>query len=164
AFPKTKTKFLSAWGDIFVRAAWQQAAEPPRAAIMADAARRKALIGDLVSELNEEILSASLLYQPITGKAAGLDGAAADIVVDAINTSTGVAYQNIYASAKKLQGEIAKGSPETNWPDEIEQLLASLYIPQLVRHIQIMHEAMLEAGTQAYVKVEIGRASCRERV
>lgn len=153
AFPNSKTKFLSAWGDIFVRAEWQQPEQPPRSAILADPARRKVLIGDIVNELNEEILSASLLYQIITGKAAGLDGAAADIVVDAINTSTGVAYQNIYASAQKLQSEIAKGSPETNWPEEIEQLLASLYIPQLVRHIQIMHEAMLAAGTDAYVKI-----------
>lgn len=153
AFPDSKTKFLSAWGDIFVRSEWQEAENPPRNAILTDPARRKVLINDIVDELNDEILNASLLYQIITGSAPGLDGKPAHIVVDAINTSTGVAYQNIFAAARKLQSEIAKGSPETNWPDEIEQLLASLYIPQLVRHIQIMHEAMLAAGTDAYVKV-----------
>jgi hypothetical protein len=31
--------------------------------------------------------------------------------------------------------------------------LSSLYIPQLVRHIQIMHEAMIRAGSEAYVKI-----------
>lgn len=153
AFPNSKTKFFSAWGDIFLRAEWRQDEVPPRAGVMADPAKRKVLIGDIVNELSDEILSASLLYQIIMGKAAGLDGAPAQIVVDCINTSTGVAYQNIYATARKLQSEIARNTPETNWPDEIEQLLASLYIPQLVRHIQILHDAMLAAKTQAYVKV-----------
>ncbi|MCW5874754.1 MAG: hypothetical protein KIS88_08945 [Anaerolineales bacterium] len=153
AFPNSKTKFLPAWGDIFVRAEWQSEETPPRANILADPAKRKVLINDIVDELNEEILSASQLHRIIMGTAEGLDGQPAHIVVDAINTSTGVAYQNIFAAARKLQSEIAKGSPETSWEDEIEQLLAALYIPQLVRHIQIMHESMLQAGTQAYVKV-----------
>lgn len=153
AFPNSKAKFLSAWGDIFVRAEWQSEETPPRGAILADPARRKVLINDIVDELSEEVLSASLLHRIIMGTAEGLDGEPAHIVVDAINTSTGVAYQNIFAAARKLQSEIAKGSPETSWEDEIEQLLAALYIPQLVRHIQIMHESMLQAGTQAYVKV-----------
>lgn len=153
AFPNSKTKFFSVWGDIFLRAEWRQDEIPPRAGVLADPAKRKVLIGDIVDELSQEILSASLLYQIITGKAPGLDGSPAEIVIDSINTSTGVAYQNIYASARRLQAEIARNTPETNWPDEIEQLLASLYIPQLVRHIQILHEAMLAAKTQAYVKV-----------
>lgn len=153
AFPNSKTKFLSAWGDIFVRAEWQSEETPPRGAILADRTKRKVLINDIVDELTEDILSASQLYRLIMGTAEGLDGEPAHIVVDAINTSTGVAYQNIFAAARKLQSEIAKGSPETSWEDEIEQLLAALYIPQLVRHIQIMHESMLQAGTQAYVKV-----------
>ncbi|HRN50700.1 MAG TPA: hypothetical protein PLC52_07020 [Anaerolineales bacterium] len=153
AFPNSKTKFFSAWGDIFVRAEWQSEETPPRGAILADPARRKVLISDIVDELTEEILSASQLHRLIVGSAEGLDGQPAHIVVDAINTSTGVAYQNIFAAARKLQSEIAKGSPETSWEEEIEQLLAALYIPQLVRHIQIMHESMLQAGTQAYVKV-----------
>ena len=35
----------------------------------------------------------------------------------------------------------------------VERLLASIYVPQLVRHIQILHEAMKRAGTRAYLKV-----------
>ncbi len=129
---------------------------------MGDAKKRKVLVGDIVEDLSEEILTGSLLYQMIQGKTKGLDGSPAQIIVDCINTSTAVAYQNIYAWAAKLRGLIAaepksKGIGEdnggTNWPEEVEQLLAALYIPQLVRHIQILHEAMLSAKTQAYVKV-----------
>src|SRR5690606_12255652 len=63
-----------------------------------------------------------------------------------------VAYQNIYAAAGRMNKLIAAEDPQTNWADEVEQLLSALYIPQLVRHVQILHDAMLEAGTQAYVK------------
>lgn len=152
-FPKSKTKFLSTWGDIFLRAEWQAEKTSTRAEIMTDPARRKRLVGDIVDELTDEILEASLLYQTIQGKAKGLDGAPAQIVVDCINTSTAVAYQNIYAWSRKLQGLIAEGDGDTKWPEEVEHLLAALYIPQLVRHIQMLHESMLRADTQAYVKV-----------
>src|SRR3990172_3291412 len=151
-FPKSKTRFFSTWGDIFLRAEWQ-AKETNRAAIMADPARRRRLVADVVDELNDEILEASLLYQTIMGTARGLDGAPAQIIVDCINTSTAVAYQNIYAWAKTLQKRIAGENGGTKWPEEVEHLLGALYIPQLVRHIQILHESMLRADTQAYVKV-----------
>ncbi len=151
-FPNSRTKFFAASGDIFLRAEWQQAGNVSRAAILADAAKRKRLVADIVDDLGEDVLAASLLFQIIQGRAKGLDGSPAHIVVDCINTSTAVAYQNIYATARKLQNEIANGK-DTKWPEEVEQLLAALYIPQLVRHIQILHESMLRAGTQAYVKV-----------
>lgn len=151
-FPNSRTKFFAASGDIFLRAEWQQAGNVSRAAIMADAAKRKRLVADIVDELSEDVLAASLLFQMIQGTAKGLDNSPAHIVVDCINTSTAVAYQNIYATARKLQNEIANGK-DTKWPEEVEHLLAALYIPQLVRHIQILHESMLRAGTQAYVKV-----------
>src|SRR3990170_2344199 len=67
-FPKSKTKFFSTWGDIFLRAEWQEK-ETNRAAIMADPARRRRLVADVVDELNDEILEASLLYQTIMGTA-----------------------------------------------------------------------------------------------
>lgn len=151
-FPNSKTLFFAAWGDIFLRAEWQSTS-PSRAAIMADPAKRRRLVADIVDDLSEEVLGASLLFQMIQGSAPGLDGSPAQIVVDCINTSTAVAYQNIYAWARKLQGLIATDDGDTKWPDEVEHLLAALYIPQLVRHIQILHEAMLRADTNAYVKV-----------
>jgi hypothetical protein len=37
--------------------------------------------------------------------------------------------------------------------EHVENLLAGLYVPQLVRHIQIMHHALRDGGVQVYVKV-----------
>lgn len=152
-FPKSKTKFIPAWGDIFLRAEWQEEEGTPRAKVLADPTQRKRLVSDVVGELDEDILSSSLLAQLVQGKVKGFSNGPAHIVVDCINTSTAVAYQNIYAWANKLRSLIAENHKDTQWPEEIEQLLASLYIPQLVRHIQILHEAMILAGTEAYIKV-----------
>jgi hypothetical protein len=102
--------------------------------------------------LDSEILEASLLYQLILGRTEGLGGKPAQIVIDCVNTATAVAYQNIFQTARQLEGRILRGE-ETDWPEQVERLLSSLYVPQLVRHMQVYYEAMLHAGTSAFVKV-----------
>ncbi|MEX0787549.1 MAG: hypothetical protein WD040_01995, partial [Anaerolineales bacterium] len=114
----------------------------------------------ILDQLNEEILTSSLLYQLILGQATGAppggakgkSGPPADIVVDCVNTATAVAYQNIFQTGRDLLGRI-DGGIETDWPEEVLRLLASLATPNLVRHMQILYEAMRRAKTQAYVKV-----------
>ncbi|MEW6566680.1 MAG: short-chain dehydrogenase [Chloroflexota bacterium] len=153
-YPGHPTEIVPAWGDVLLRAEWQEAPEGvhPRMAVLADPRRRRRLVADILDELNEDILSSSLLYQMILGTAPGLGGQPAQIIVDCINTATAVAYQNVFQTARLLQERIAAGQT-TDWPEEVERLLSSLYVPQLVRHVQIFYEAMLRAGTQAYVKV-----------
>jgi len=152
-YPALAERIRPAWGDILLRAEWQagESGVHPRLVVLGDAVKRRRLVGDILDELNEEILTSSLLYQLITGSARSLDGAA-QIIVDCVNTATAVAYQNVFQMARRLEDRIARDEP-TNWPEEVERLLASLYIPQLVRHMQILYEAMLRAGTQAYLKV-----------
>ncbi len=153
-FPDQKQSVVPAWGDILLRAEWQDSTEGihPRQAVLGDPARRRRLVGDILDELDDGILEASLLYQLITGSGRGLAGRGADIVIDSVNTATAVAYQNVFQTARRLEDRIASGAP-TDWPEEVERLLTSLYIPQLVRHMQILYEAMLRAQTQAYLKV-----------
>lgn len=152
-FPGVATKFFAIGGDIFLRGEWQQENEHPRPSVLADPQKRKRLMKDILSEMNDDILESSFLNQIIMGSAEGLDGTPVDIVIDSINTSTAVAYQNIYKTANRLSNMIDENNPDANWPEEIEFLLTSLYIPQLVRHIQIMHESMLRAKTTAYIKI-----------
>ena len=154
AFPAAAGRIRPAWGDNLLRAEWQdgEAGVHPRTAVLSDPAKRRRLVADILDELNEDILQASLLYQLILGTAPGLDRQPAQIVIDCVNTATAVAYQNIFQTARRLEDRIAAQEP-TNWPEEVERLLASQYVPQLVRHMQILYEAMLRAGTQAYLKV-----------
>ncbi len=152
--PDTQTEIVPAWGDLLLRAEWQEAPEGihPRVAVLDDWHKRRRLVADILEELDEDILVSSQLYQLITGTAVGLAGQAADIVIDCVNTATAVAYQNIFQTSRRLEDSIAR-EEQADWPEEVERLLASLYVPQLVRHMQILYEAMLRAGTQAYIKV-----------
>ena len=82
----------------------------------------------------------------------GQGGQRPDIVVDCINTATVLAYQEIYAASRDVRRLITDRRND-ELPEAVEKLIATQYTPQLVRHIQILHEAMRQAGTQTYVKV-----------
>ena len=152
-FSDSQTQLLPAWGDILLRAEWQDGVDGhPRDAVMADTTMRRRLVADVLDELDDDILESSLLYQQIAGTFQGLGGRPADIVIDCVNTATAVAYQNVFQAAGKLERRI-QSQLETDWPMEVERLLTSLYVPQLVRHMQILFESMVRAGTGAYVKV-----------
>lgn len=152
-FPEASTRIEPAWGDVFLRAEWQAGRPLTRAAVLADPQRRRRLIADVLEPLNEEMIAASLLNQLVSGRAAGLDGTPADAVVDCMNTATALSYQNIYAAAGRMARLAADTRAEVDWAEEVEQLLAALYVPQLVRHVQLLNEALRRAKTQAYIKV-----------
>lgn len=163
AFPSTPSEIIPIWGNVFVRAEFK---DTPRSQLMADRQSRHRLLTDVFNELTEEILEASYLAQVIEGRAPGLDGRPADLIVDCINTSTIFAYQNIYDVASHLlelaltpnplspaSGRGGAGSEGIDWGFELQGMLGIMPTPQLVRHIQILYEAMKRAGTRAYVKI-----------
>ncbi len=147
------TRIVPVWGDVFLRAAWQTQAGHPRAAALDDPERRAQLLADMLDPLNEDIVEYSLLAQLIEGRAHGLGGNGVDIVIDCINTATAVSYQNVYAAAQHLRALSQQQPATADLAGELEKLLSALYVPQLVRHVQILLEAMRRAGTRAYVKV-----------
>ncbi|MEA3278632.1 MAG: polysaccharide biosynthesis protein [Pseudomonadota bacterium] len=151
--PHTSTRILPVWGDVFLRADWQPGGAPSRTEILADRARRRRLLADILEPLDEDMVAASFLTRLIDGSARGLDGKPAWAVIDCMNTATAVSYQNIFSAALRLAALAAESAGNTDWPEEVETLLASLYVPQMVRHVQILYEAMKQAGTQAYIKV-----------
>ncbi len=151
-FSKSDTRIVPIWGDVFLRAEWRDAGDNARAMVLADPDKRRRLIRDMLDPLDDEIRSSSFLYQLITGTAPGLDDVGADAVIDCMNTATAVSYQNIYDSASRL-AELAASSSDDEWREQAEGLIASLYVPQLVRHVQILYDAMRSAGTEGYVKV-----------
>jgi len=151
--PATATRIISVWGDILLRAAWRSDNEHVDAPVLAQSHQRRRLIADFLDPMDEDIIAASLLVQIITGSAPGLDGTPARIVVDCMNTATAIGYENLYARAASLQEALMAGVPSGTWVERTEMMLSSLYIPRIVRHIQLLHEAMRRAGTEAYVKV-----------
>jgi NAD(P)-dependent dehydrogenase (short-subunit alcohol dehydrogenase family) len=128
------------WGDLFVPDALRERA---RADILSDAAGRSALLDDLFGELSERVVERSAL-------GALLARCRPDIIVDCINTATAFAYQNVFRSAEELRVAARDGSASV---EATERHLATLYLPQLIRHVQIALEGMRRAGTQFYLKI-----------
>ena len=93
--------------------------------------------------LDAEDLGTFVLYDLLTGSRP-------DVVIDCVNTATGIAYGDIFRSAEEVLRQIEGGNVDA---DAAEHLLDALYMPRLIRHIQVMYRGMIDAGTRAYVKV-----------
>lgn len=137
-----KEKLIPWWGNIFLREVWK---DQNKIELLSNPEIRKILIDDILEELNDEILKAQSLYQLILKYKPS-------IIVDSINTATGIAYQNIYSVGREVKKAIKSKNLE-NIIDQTERLLATLYIPQLIRHVQILYKSMEIAKTQLYIKI-----------
>jgi hypothetical protein len=143
-FPgKGKDFFTPYGGDIFVRDEFKF---ENRQNLLNDPAKRKIIIRDILDELGEEILKSSSInillhkYKP-------------DIIIDCINTATAIAYQDVYTTYRSISGAIKNRTGYDKLIEEVEKLLCTIYIPQLIRHIQILYTSMGEVGTNIYVKI-----------
>jgi NAD(P)-dependent dehydrogenase (short-subunit alcohol dehydrogenase family) len=134
------TIFAAEWGDLFVPVSMK---DRTRKDVLDDASARGDLIDDLFAELTDEVLKRSAL-------GALLLKHNAEIVVDSVNTATAFAYQNIFEAATAMRAQTRSGSVPG---EDAERLLATLYFPQLIRHVQIALEGMRRAGTKLYLKI-----------
>ncbi len=114
-----------------------------RGATLADEHHRKLLVDDTFGDLTEEVLGRSFLVRLLTTYTP-------DAVVDAINTATAFAYQDVYSSTRQLLQQAAAGRVDLA---AIEQHALTMPLPQLTRHVQILLEGLKRAGTRAYFKV-----------
>jgi len=144
-FPNAgKDFFIPWWGNIFVRHALK---DTPRNEILENRSTREMLIDDLLEELTAPVLERSTLFQL-------LSKFKPEIVIDCINSATGIAYQDIFHSAREVRKAIkksAKGSKDV--VEMTERLIATLYTPQLIRHVQIFYRSMQRVKTRIYMKI-----------
>ncbi len=146
-----ETQVSACWGNIFVRWDYKDWGWP---AILEEAEARRRVLADLldplVGERKRDVIENSTLHRFVRQYRP-------HAIVDCINTATAFAYQNIYTSARELLAA-ADGNPE-NYREAVERHLAKLYIPHVVRHVQILQEVLApdpEAGwpgVKVYVKV-----------
>ncbi len=138
---------VPAWGNVFVRSDLK---ELDRRQLQSDQAYRRTLIEDTMSELSEKIVERAFLYQLILEHRP-------DVIVDCINTATAFAYQDVFYSARRVEKVVAEVDRGAAGADElrdvIEDHLTTLSLPQLIRHVQILREALRAGGTSVYMKV-----------
>ena len=135
--------FIPWWGNIFVRNEFK---DTDRFEILNDPVKRKVLLKDIMEEMTPEVLRESSIYKLLTEHKP-------DIIVDAINSATGIAYQDIYTTYHKISKAIEDKPSAEIIIEETEKLLCTQYIPQLIRHIQILYNSMNEVKTKIYVKI-----------
>lgn len=144
---QSKVIITPAWGDIFLP---EQLQGISRRELLQDHEARKMIIGDVLGELTEDVLKRSHLFQL-------LQRFRPHIVIDCINSATAVAYQDIFASYFRLTKHLHKAQSNGRISQElvegVEQLLCTQYVPQLIRHVQILYESMRRVRTEYYFKI-----------
>jgi hypothetical protein len=104
---------------------------------------KRDLIRAELRRLDDEDLGSFVLYDVLAKSRP-------DVVIDCVNTSTGIAYGDIFRSAEDVLAQLETGGVQEA---TAEKLLDALYMPRLIRHIQIMYRGMIDAGTGVYVKI-----------
>lgn len=145
-FPKAgKNFFVPWWGNIFLR---HQLKDTPREKLLASERYRSMLMDDIIEELNDDVLKRSALFKLLSQYKP-------DIIVDCINSATAIAYQDIFQSTRNVIRQInaAKKKKQNALVETTEKLLCTLYMPQLIRHVQLLYQSMKIHRTQMYVKI-----------
>ena len=141
------TKITGVYGDLFVR---DELSSKSKAEIFANPDQVESMIHDIYDDLGSDVVSSSKLYQV-------MDAHKPQILIDCINTATAFAYQNVYQIVAELRAQIddiRKGHDSSDILIEtVERMISTLYIPQLIRHVQILIESMRQAETKLYLKV-----------
>jgi len=141
-YPKKNPKmFVPKWGNLFTRNEWK---DVPFADVINNKTLRLDHIKDIFMDMDDKILKRSALYKLITE-------VKADLVIDCMNTATGIAYLDIYNSTIKAIKELEVNKKVSQ--DTSEIVMASAYIPQLTRHIQILSQSLIDAKSKMYFKV-----------
>jgi hypothetical protein len=140
-------KCTPVWGNIFVRDSLK---DLPRDQILNNPDHRSSLIADVMEPLDDEIMARSTLHQIISAYKP-------HIIIDSVNSASGLAYQDVYHSYYMVKNELAAARDSTSLTDglmsEVEKLMATLYTPQIIRHIQILYASMIANDTKVYIKI-----------
>jgi len=140
-YSSESTEWEAVWGNLFVREDWK---ELPREEILTDPEKREVLIEDILGELSDDVIKNSALYSAI-------EWTRPDAVIDCINTSTAIAYQDVFTLSQKVRA--ATKAKSDNATELVERLMASMYVPQLIRHVQLLHRSLIDFSVNAYIKV-----------
>ena len=139
---EAEVELIPEWGNLFVRTELKHLTGGQA---IATAEGRRAIIEDTLTPMSAEVARRFFLYQLVLRYKP-------HIIIDGINTATGIAYADVFTQARNvwsnLQSTGAGGDSES-----IERLLCSQYIPQLIRHVDVLYRAMVAVNTKAYLKL-----------
>jgi NAD(P)-dependent dehydrogenase (short-subunit alcohol dehydrogenase family) len=134
-------ELIAEWGDILLRSTRR---DDSRSAMLETDEGRAEILADLLGHLTEADFGRNFLFSL-------LETHKPEIVIDCVNTATAIAYQDLFKSAGRLRDLMWNGGKPT--VADIEAHLTTLYLPQLIRHVQVLMRGMRVAGTEVYLKI-----------
>ena len=136
-------RYVPAWGNLFVPTTL---ADVHRTELLADPKKRRQLLDFLYGDF-DEAYSSNHLCQLIREHRP-------QVVVDCVNTATGLSYQNVFDGAHKVMESLSEtGFDSEAGTTDLEHFLLSQSVPQLIRHVRLVHRATTEFETRVYLKV-----------
>jgi len=134
------------YGDVFARGALADVSEEVEIARR----DRRAMLADIYEDFEQAQRHSALCALIRAERPAA--------VVDCINTATAISYQNIPTASRQLMADFGlRGSQETEDREtlqrDVESLLVSIEIPQLILHVRLLQSALSEVGAEVYLKV-----------
>ena len=134
--------FVPCWGNLFVS---HTLAFKTRRELLGDPAVRRQLMeavyGDFDAAYNENhLVHVIQTHQP-------------QVIVDCVNTATGLSYQNVFTGANKVLEWLGDDGFDPAGSSDMENFLLSQSVPQLIRHVRFLHRVTTERRTRVYVKV-----------
>jgi hypothetical protein len=137
-----KVAFVPASGNLFVPS---DLARKSRADLRGNAELRRRLLGALYDDF-EVAYKQNHLAKMIKRHRP-------DVIVDCVNTATGLSYQDVFDGATKVREWISDKGIDNKSVEDVEALLLSQSAPQIIRHVRFLHRATTEYATKVYVKV-----------
>lgn len=153
--------FIGVHGNIFVRSELTHVGRRD----LLTGERREALYDDLLGPIGDAYERSRLVdiireYRP-------------NVIVDCINTATAISYQDIYTASRQAKqhvdslltdvrasangasadGTAALADRAERAETAFETMLISMAVPQLIRHVTLLNQAMREVGTRLYLKI-----------
>ncbi len=134
--------FLPVWGNLFVP---RSVANRPRGEVLDVREERRKLLQTLYGDFDRAYRDNHLVQMIRTHRP--------QVIVDCVNTATGLSYQNVFDGAARVLDWIGDDGFNPEGTTDIEHFLLSQSVPQLIRHVRFLHRATTEYRTRIYVKV-----------
>ena len=139
--------FEPAWGNLFVPT---DLANQHRGAMLADPATRRRMLEWLYGDFDSAYTENHLVKL--------IGDVQPQVIVDCVNTATGLSYQNVFDGAAKVRSWIGVANDggttfDPEGTEDLEHFLLSQSVPQLIRHVRFVHRATTEHRTRVYLKV-----------
>ena len=111
-----------------------------------DAAFRRRLFQDTYQDFETAYRDSMLVQLLLSEKP--------DLVIDCVNTATGISYQDVFTTCQAVRADLdAEDGDLQSLYEDVEKLMISLSIPQLILRTRLMNRALTEARVRLYLKV-----------